>query len=394
MSGEPRPLRTGAARAPVPVWTRLARFVRSPKGTLMPVLLALAAVGSIGGKHGALPVLLAGVGGAVATDLVFMHIRKGRVAFPSGAILTGLIIALVLARTSPPGVPVAVAAIAVASKHLLRTRWGNIFNPATFAIILYSLFFHSAQSWWGAVPFTRVAGFPLLALAAWYIARKVNRVLLATSFLAVILTVVTVAAFLGDAQATAQVFRLPDINALVFFAGFILTDPPTSPAKPADQVWFGALVGLLGAVTFLRFGVQWFILAGLPVANAAESLRRVIAGRRARRPKPDARTVAPRIAAAPPVPVAPAVPGVPAARPGDRQVWRRGPQSGQGGLRHRHRAPASTAGRPTGQRAVGGGGGPASGDGPRTPPRACGSRPVTRPPHAVAGSVPTVARRP
>lgn len=353
MSGEPTRARTGAARAPVPVWTRLTRFLRSPKGTLLPVLLALAALATIGAKHGALPVLLAGVGGAVGTDLIFMHIRKGRVAFPSGAILSGLIIAMVLSRTSPPGVPLAMAAMAVASKHLFRTRWGNIFNPAAFALILYTVLFHSAQSWWGAVPFSRVAGFPLLALAAWYIARKVNKLPLAMTFLAVILTGTTVAAFLGDAQATAQVFRLPDINALVFFAGFMLTDPPTSPAKPADQVWFGAVVGLLGAATFLRFGVQWFIFAGLPVANAAESLRRILAGRRARRPRSE-RAPQPAItAASPPVSVTPmrARPGSasPAQHPPEHQVWRPGPRSGQGGLRHRRTA-ADTREEPSGQR--------------------------------------------
>jgi len=93
------------------------------------------------------------------------------------------------------------------------------------------------------------------------------------------LLVFTVAAFGGAAAHIARIFRAPDINALVFFGCWMLTDPPTSPARPGDQVWFGALAAAIGATLFLLFGVQWFVLAGLPIANAGESLRRLRSGR-------------------------------------------------------------------------------------------------------------------
>ena len=349
-----------AGRSPSSASTVLSRFLRTPKGTLLPVLLGLAAIAAVDAHRHTLPTLAAGVAGAVAVDLVAMPLRKGRISFPSGAILTGLIVALVLSRESPVYVPLVVSAIGVASKHLLRTRWGNIFNPATLGILLYTLLARTAQTWWGALPLAGVSGFVLVLIAGWYIASKVNKLPLAASYLLAALGVCTVAAFAGDAAATAQVFRAPDINALVFFACFMLTDPPTSPAKPRDQAWFGALVGLIGGIVFLVSGVQWFILAGLPVGNAAESVRRVLAARRVRRPV----TPAPVPAPVPPATVAPAVPparppvaapapvappparagtpaprltSMPADRADDRQVWKAGPRSGHGGWRERTR---------------------------------------------------------
>lgn len=255
----------------------LSRFVRTPKGTLLLILLGLVVAALFHVSRHTLPTVGAALFGAVAVDLVASLARSGRWAFPSGSILSGLIVALVLARETPAYAVALTAGVAVASKYVLRTRWSNVFNPATLGVLVGDVLFRSGQSWWGTLPYDGLLGFVLVLAAAWYIASKVNKLPLALTFLGVSLAILTAASFLGEAARVAQIFRAPDINALVFFAGIMLTDPPTSPARQGDQVWFGALAGVVAAVIFVLLGVQWFILAGLPLANLAESLRRVAA---------------------------------------------------------------------------------------------------------------------
>ncbi len=287
-------------------WGNLRRFVRTPKGTLLWVLLALAAVAMAHTTRNTPPVVGAAVLGAAGIDLIATRVRQGRFLFPSGAILTGLIVAMVLARQTPAYAVLLTAALAAAGKHALRTRWSNIFNPAVLGLLIGNLLFRSGESWWGALPYYGLLGFALVLAAAWYIAAKVNKLPLALTYLGVSLVVFTAASFSGAAAQVAQVFRAPDINALLFFACIMLTDPPTSPARHQDQCWFGALAALVGSAIFLKFGVQWFIIGGLPAANLAESLRRL-----AVRPPNGARP-ATALKAAPPSPVGRA--GVPGQR--------------------------------------------------------------------------------
>ena len=254
----------------------LVRFVRTPKGTLLLILVGFSALGMVGTHWLALPGVLAAVIGAAVADLAAARLRHTpRAVFPSGALISGLLVALVLAPQTSPYVLLLVAVVAVALKHALRTRWSNIFNPATLALIVCGLVFRSGQSWWGALPTAGIPGFALVLAAGWYLAARVNKVPLVLAFLTTALAGFAAASFLGASAQVAQVFRAPDINALFFFAGFMLIDPPTSPARPGHQVWFGLVVGAVSVAAFLKFGVQWFIIAGLPVGNLVESLRRL-----------------------------------------------------------------------------------------------------------------------
>jgi Na+-translocating ferredoxin:NAD+ oxidoreductase RnfD subunit len=282
VSAQRVPSRKASRPAPPTTRRRLQTFFRTPKGTVLLVLLGLAIIGSFSYHHGAWRELAVAVPAAAAVDIAATFWRTGRWIFPSGAIISGLLVGMVLARESGPALVALVAALAALSKHLLRTNWSNVFNPAALALIVTAPVFHTAQSWWGSLPYIPVIGFLIVMAAGWYVASKVNKVPLALSYLLPTLLVMTFASFGGAAVHTEQVFRAPDINALVFFGAFMLTDPPTSPAKQGDQVWFGAVAGVIAAIVFLATGVQWFILAGLPVANAAESVRRVVVARRRR----------------------------------------------------------------------------------------------------------------
>ena len=271
-----RPAPARVQRSPM---ENLRRFLRTPKGSVLWVLVALVAIAMVGTQRHTLPNVLAGTAGAALIDLVLASWRKKPVGFPSGAVISGLIVSMVLARETPVYVPLVVGALAVIGKHALRTRWSNVFNPAALALIVGGFMFRTGQSWWGALPYDGFLGFAAVLAGGAYIAAKVNKLPLGLAYLATTVVAFTIASFTGANAQVAQVFRAPDINALVFFAALMLTDPPSSPAKREDQIWFGSLAGALAVLIFLSTGVQWFIFGGLPVANLVESLRRIGARR-------------------------------------------------------------------------------------------------------------------
>ena len=87
----------------------------------------------------------------------------------------------------------------------------------------------------------------------------------------------TASTFLFDPSQVAEIFRSPDINMMLFFAFFMLDDPPTSPARYPDQIRFGLIVAVASFCIFIAIGSVWFLLAGLLIGNAWEAWRRVSA---------------------------------------------------------------------------------------------------------------------
>ncbi len=63
-------------------------------------------------------------------------------------------------------------------------------------------------------------------------------------------------------------FREPFLQAALFLAFFMLTDPPTSPNRYLDQVWFGALAAVSAGVAQLLGAGQVYLLVGILVPNA------------------------------------------------------------------------------------------------------------------------------
>jgi hypothetical protein len=97
------------------------------------------------------------------------------------------------------------------------------------------------------------------------------------AFLSVYFTCFTLTA-LGtnmDAIRVAEIYRDPFLNSALFFAFFMLTDPPTTLARPQDQVVFGAGVALIAATVELVLGTETFLLIGLLIGNAGWAWRRL-----------------------------------------------------------------------------------------------------------------------
>jgi Na+-translocating ferredoxin:NAD+ oxidoreductase RnfD subunit len=186
-----------------------------------------------------------------------------------------MIVAFVLRTQEPDYVVVLMSALAIASKHLLRTHWSNIFNPAALALVASSLLFQSGQSWWGALPDQGLAGVLLLLAAGGFMADRINKLPMVFVFLGAYFSLFTLASFFGQAGAAAEVYRTPDLQAALFFAFFMLDDPPTSPVRYEDQVVFGLLVAIVAYYLLIAHGVVYFLPAALLAGNGWESARRV-----------------------------------------------------------------------------------------------------------------------
>ncbi len=254
----------------------LTRFLRTPKGYLSIVFVPLLVIAATGvGWDQAVPHLLFAVFAAAATEVVIVRRMNGVWIVPTSAILSGLIVAMVLGPDNAWLVTAAVGALATASKHFIRTSQGHIFNPAALALALSVPIFATDQSWWGA--FGGMPWFWALALVAGglFIAERTYKYQAIFAFGLVYFGLLTVVALVNP-DGVAELFRDPFAQSAIFLAFFMLTDPPTSAGRPADQIWFGALVAVVSIVAQLQGMGQTYLLIGLLAGNAAWAFQRSV----------------------------------------------------------------------------------------------------------------------
>jgi Na+-translocating ferredoxin:NAD+ oxidoreductase RnfD subunit len=119
-----------------------------------------------------------------------------------------------------------------------------------------------------------VVGLAGLFLTGIFITSRVNKMPMVLVFLGTYFLLFTLMAFVGEPRRVAEIFREPDVNAALFFAFFILTDPPTSPVKYRDQMVCGAIVAFTGFAIFHLLGAVHYLLSGVLMGNLWEAHRR------------------------------------------------------------------------------------------------------------------------
>lgn len=257
----------------------LLRFLRTPKGLLIVIFSGLLGISfaKLGNEVVASKIVVAGVT-AAALDIGLSYWRRREWVLPDGAVLTGMIVAFVLRPQESLLVVVAAVGVAILSKHALRTHWSNIFNPAAVALVFAAIVLNAGQSWWGALPDLGIIGALIVLVAGGFIADRMNKLPMILAFGGVYFTLLTVASFL-DSSAVAETFRTPDLQAVLFFAFFMLDDPPTSPVRHEDQIVFGVIVATVAYFVYKQFGGIYYLPAGLLVGNLWESCRRLVLSR-------------------------------------------------------------------------------------------------------------------
>ena len=253
----------------------LRKFFSTPKGLLIIILAGLTAIAAPhAGIRLVAPGLISAVIAAGLLDLFIMRLKRNAWEFPDGAVLTGLFVAMVLSPHQAWYVSPITSLIAIISKYLFRTKSANVFNPAALALVAAFYIFGAGQNWWGAL-----AQLPLIYLipvfvTGVFITDRVNKMPLVLIFLGIYYLLFTITAFVGDPLPVAEIFRAPDLNAVLFFAFFILTDPPTSPVRYRDQLICGVLVAVSSYLFFEVVGAVYYLLAGVLIGNVWEAWRR------------------------------------------------------------------------------------------------------------------------
>ena len=108
---------------------------------------------------------------------------------------------------------------------------------------------------------------------------RVDRVPLVVAFTGSYFLLFTATAVVGNPAHAAEIFRPPDAQAALFFASFILTDPPTSPMRYSDLVVGAVLVAVSSYAAFMLPGAAHYLLAGDLVGNVWGAGRRARAWR-------------------------------------------------------------------------------------------------------------------
>lgn len=239
------------------------------------ICLLLLVVGSAAYISGIFPTAL--VFAALAAILIDVFIDKvylkRQPRIPVSGIITGLIIGAVAPVNAPLLLVLFAVIFAIFSKHFIKTKHGNILNPAAFGLLIALLLFSIGDDWWAAANFNvygiAVTITPILIIAA-YEARRLTSSLsfIAVSFAATLL-------LLPSISLGSVVVALIGIN--FFFAFIMVAEPKTSPHGKALQAGYGAVIAL-AYIALASLGITYSFLLALLAGNLAYRAYRI--GRR------------------------------------------------------------------------------------------------------------------
>ncbi|MGG5252784.1 RnfABCDGE type electron transport complex subunit D [Neobacillus sp. SM06] len=250
------------------------KWLKTPKGYVTLALISYLIIASIGSKtilgieNTMVAVLV-----SFAADYLCCTFMK-RKSSKDSTVITSLIISLILSFTTSWLVVAGTAIVAILSKHFIVYKKKPVFNPAAFGL-LFSLFFISqtGQSWWGAFGDLPAWMIVFLLIGGYLITNRITKFPQVFSFLLTYMVLLFVMGLYNMGNA-ADAFRPPFINATLFFGFFMLTDPPTSPAKSKSQIVFGMLTAAAGVLVYGMFGGLAYLYIGLVLGNLYQHLQK------------------------------------------------------------------------------------------------------------------------
>ena len=192
----------------------------------------------------------------------------GRGLDVKSALITSLSLTLLL-RTDGPAILAVAAAIAIASKFLIRIRGRHVFNPANAGIVsalLFSQFFAPGLAWttpgqWGAGTILAL-GMAGLGLIVTNRAARLDAPLIFLGAFGGLM--IARALWLGDPLAIPML-RLQN-GALILFAFFMISDPKTTPDGAIARALFCAITALIAFMLNFNFHMSDGIFYALAIA--------------------------------------------------------------------------------------------------------------------------------
>lgn len=136
--------------------------------------------------------------------------------------------------------------VAAASKYALAYRGRHIFNPAATGAFVTSLTGLNVATWWAATP----AMLWLLVPGVLLVLYRTRKSLMAAVFLVIATTIVTSELLRGGTGVGGAVWQALAQRPLLFFVGFMLTEPLTLPPRRWQQLVLAGIVGVVFAVPY------------------------------------------------------------------------------------------------------------------------------------------------
>ncbi len=214
--------------------------------------------------------------GCVGAEWAFARWRASRFDFRS-PLITALSLTLLLrVEGSSAGLALALLAalLAIGSKHLLRIRGKQVFNPSNIAIVLLTC--STSLAWvspgtWGhaAMQVGLIAGIGMLITA------RATRLDLALTFLVLWATALLLRAqWLGD-SLVIPLRQLCD-GTLLIFSFFMITDPRATPDHRFSRALFAVVLVAVAYVLRFHFyqpdALLWALACASPLAPVLDRL--------------------------------------------------------------------------------------------------------------------------
>ena len=206
----------------------------------------------------------------VAVKLLFL---KKEPRFPASAFISGIIIGSIAPSNASVAAIFVAAAVAIASKYLIRLKGRHIFNPATLGLLVSLSLFKLGDEWWAASALFSFAGFAVPVTLLLVIANyKADKLKVSIPFLAVTAGLYAATQLFKNPLTAAGLFSL--FTSLPFYFAFImLSEPKTSPHTAKEQVLFGVSVAI--AYFLLDFNrVRFPFFIALLAGNLVYALHR------------------------------------------------------------------------------------------------------------------------
>lgn len=180
--------------------------------------------------------------------------------FPQSALISGLFIGGLLTQNLQWHVYIFAGAIAILSKHLIKARQRHIFNPANLGVLLASIIFGAAHTWWISSPLILVMLFGLFIL--W----RLRRLDLSISFLLSYYLIISALGMIKGSGLSEIYYAIMHGGVIYFFSMFMLIEPKTHPSAGRQRIVYGILVAVL-FVAFNFYVPKYDLPLALAVGN-------------------------------------------------------------------------------------------------------------------------------